>query len=771
LRIIKREKGYFFINIFGLAVGMACCIFILLWVLDELSFDQFHKNISELYLVGQKQDYSTYQLISPSTPSALGPALKKEYPEIINSARYSKIYRMYFTHGDKKIYETKGAYTDPDFLNMFSFPLVKGNPDNALTKPDSIVITEKLAKKFFPGEEPIGKILQLNEKYNFTVSGVVKDLPENSTIQFHFLLPFIRVKDIGRDLNSWTPNYYWTFILTSPVVSYKQLEQKIAQRLKQEVPDSQGMLFLHPMARIHLHSTMWRIGTDIQYIHIFNLIAFFVLIIACINFTNLSTARSFRRAKEIGIRKVVGAYRSQLIKQFFLESLVMTMLALVVAIGIVLILLPSFNTLTGKHLSPMLFNTETLIILIAITLITTILAGSYPALKLSSFKPAVVIKESPGISKKSAWFRNFLVVFQFSLAIGLIIFTLVVFNQLKFIQNKDLGFDTKNILYISLQGIEKKYEIMKAELLKNPGIKNVTCASDIPVNIRSSSGSWDWEGKPPNLKVMMCLASFEYDFIQTFKMKMAKGRFYSEEYPGDATGSIVINEEAAKAMEMESPLGKQIIYGPHKFTIIGIVKNFHFKSLHDKVEPFVMFFVPPWRAYMYIRVDPKELPKTLKYIELVYNKTNPGKPFLYNFLENDIQTQYKAESQMAQLFKYFVILAIFISCLGLFALSSFMTMQRAKEIGIRKVLGASIPSILVMFYKDLGKWVMIANIIAWPLAYIVMSKWLQNFVYRISPSVIYFIGPAILALFIAILTITYQSVKAALINPVNTLKY
>jgi len=771
LRIIKREKGYFFINIFGLAVGMACCIFILLWVLDELSFDQFHNNISELYLVGQKQDYSSHQLIVPTSPSALGPALKKEYPEIIRSSRYYRISNMLFSYGDKKIYETKGAYTDPDFLSMFSFPLVKGNPDNALTKPDAIVITETLAKKFFSGEDPVGKTLQLDDKYDFSITGVIKDLPENSTIQFHFLLPFIRVKDIGRDLNTWTPNYYWTLILTTKNTKYNELEKKIANMLKYKDSKAKGVLFLHPITRLHLHSTMWRIGTDIQYIRIFTLVAFFVLIIACINFMNLSTAKSFKRAKEVGIRKVLGAQRIQLIKQFYSESLVMTLLALLVAIGLVLVLLPSFNAITSKHLSSMLFNSGNISILILIVIITSILAGSYPALKLSSFRPAQVIEESRGTSKKSSWFRNILVVFQFSIAIGLTICTLIVFNQLKYIRNKDLGFDTKNIVYISLQGIEKQYEEMKSELLKNPKIINVTCSSHIPFDITTSSGSWDWNGKDPNEKIMMCLGSFEYDFIKTFKMKMAQGRFYSEEYPGDAKGSIVINEEAVKAMGMKSPLGKQFIYGPHKFNIIGVVKNFHFKSLHEKIEPFVMFFVPPWRKYMFLKISPNGMVSTIKYAEQVHNKFNPGRPFEYNFLDQEFNAQYQTEEQMGQLFKYFVILAIFISCLGLFALASFMTMQRAKEIGIRKVLGASIPSILVMFYKDLGKWVMIANIIAWPLAYIVMSKWLQNFIYRISPSVIYFIGAAILAIFIAILTITYQSVKAALINPVDTLKY
>ena len=771
LRIIKRQKGYFFINILGLAVGMACCILILLWVQDEINYDRFHKNLNELHMIGQIQDYSGRQVIVPATPSALGPALKKEYPEITHSTRYSKITHMFFAYGDKKIYETKGAYTEPDFLKMFSFPLLKGDIDTVLSGPNSIVISETLAKKYFPGEEPLGKTLQLDENYEVTVTGVLKDVPHNSTLQFQFLLPFEHLKVLGRDLNAWNPNLYMTFILTTPNVPYQEVEQKIAQRLKREAPDSQGVIFLHPMARIHLHSTMWRLGTDIQYIRIFTLVAFFVLIIACINFMNLSTARSFKRAKEVGLRKVAGAHRSQLIKQFYSESLVMTLLSLVAAIILVLTFLPSFNTLTGKQLTSSLFSPGTLLILLIITAITTILAGSYPALLLSSFQPVKVIKEAAGTGKKSTWFRNFLVVFQFSLAIGLTICTLIVFNQLKYIQNKNLGFSTKNILYLSLQGVEKQYEAMKTELLKNPRIKYVTCSSHIPLDISTSSGSWSWEGKSPNEKVMMCLASFEYDFIQTFDMKMAQGRFYSEDFPSDADNAVVVNEEAIKAMNMESPLGKRFVYGPNEFTIIGVVQNFHFKSLHEKIEPFVILFAPSWRAYMFMKITPEELPATISYVGQIYNKFNPGKPFEYKFLEDDFRAQYQAEAQMGQLFKYFVFLAIFISCMGLFALASYMTERRTREIGIRKVVGASVPSILFMLFKDSGKWVLVANIIAWPTAYIAMSKWLQNFVYRISPSLAYFILAALFAIVIALATISYQSLKAALANPVKAIKY
>jgi len=771
MRIIKRQKGYFFINILGLAVGMACCILILLWVRDELNFDRFHHYVEELHLVGQKITFTDDQILIPATPAALGPALKNEYPDIIHAARIARIARMLFAYGDKKIYEARGYYTDPDFLKMFTFPLVKGDIETALANPNSILITETLANKYFQGEEPIGKTLRIDEKYDFTVTGVLKDLPRDSSLQFNFLFPFAFLKELGRDLNGWNENLYMTFIQTKKGVSYQEVEQKIVQRLKREIPNSQGDLFLHPLTRMHLHSSMWRVGTDIQYVHIFTLVAFFVLIIACINFMNLSTARSSTRAKEVGLRKVMGAQRSHLIRQFYGESLVMTFLALVVSVILVLLFLPSFSTLTGKQLTSGFFSPGILLILIVIAFITTILAGSYPALLLSSFQPAKVIKESVGSGKKRAWFRNILVVFQFSLAIGLTICTLVVFNQLDYIQNKDLGFNKKDIIYVSLEGVNQQYEALKTELLKNPRVKYVTCSSHLPIDITTSSGSWDWEGKDPNENVMMCMASFGYDYARAFDMKMAEGRFYSKKFPGDASGSVVVNEEAVKAMGMKSPLGKRFKYGPTELTIIGVVKNFHFKSLHEKIEPFVLLFDPTWRDYMFIKVTPQDLSDTIRSVEQTFKRFNPGKPFEYKFLDEDFQRQYESEQQMGQLFKYFVFLAIFISCMGLFALSSYMAERRTREIGIRKVLGATVPSILLMLFKDSGKWVLAANIIAWPAAYIAMSKWLQNFVYRISPAVTYFILSTLLAIVVALITISYQSMKAALANPVKSIKY
>jgi putative ABC transport system permease protein len=781
-RNIKRYKGYSFINITGLAVGLACCILILLWVQDELSYDRFHSNRDDLYRV-----VTEWRKTEPAThywpvSAPLAPALKEEYPEIIKATRFTRLRRgQLVKFGDKHFTESQICLTDPDFFDMFTFPLLKGGPQTALTDRISIVITETVAGKYFGNEDPLGKILNINNEYDFTVTGVLKDVPHNSHLQFDILIPFIRIEDFETAwavLDNWTLSGFATYVQLEKNAFSQDLTNKIAYYLQKHVQESKDVIYLQPLKDIHLYSSHIQFGIegqgDIKYVYIFSIVAFLVLIIASINFMNLATARSSNRAKEVGLRKVVGATRIQLIRQFFCESVVVAFLSLILAVVLVELFLPIFADQSGKQLAlDFSRHINILLVIVIMTLITGFLSGTYPALFLSSLRPVKVLKGSLRTEGRGYLFRRILVVSQFSLSILLIICTVVVFHQVGYMRNKKLGFDREHMVYLPIRNeLVHGYEPLKNELLKNTGIKNVAASSNLPTSgVILTTDKVTWEGKNPESVVVLEVTSVGYDFIETFNMEMVEGRSFSKKYSSDEEDAVVINESAMKIIGMEDPVGKQLVFGESAVTIIGIVKDYHFKSLHSEIEPLILAIVPNLYRYVFVKLDAGNIPNTVANMENTWKTLFPDTPFEYHFVDEAYDKLYRSEQRMGSLFNYFTVLAVVISCLGLFGLASFMAEKRTKEIGIRKVLGASITGIIILLNKQFTKWVLIANIVAWPIAYYAMSKWLQGFAYRINLGIWTFALAAVVALVIAVITVSYQSFKAALANPAESLRY
>ncbi|MGD8535731.1 MAG: ABC transporter permease [Candidatus Aminicenantes bacterium] len=775
-RNMKRHKAYSFINIAGLAIGMAICILILLWVQDELNFDRFHENAENICRVNMNDQ--NYGVVWPIVSIPVGPALKQEFPEVVDSVRVSD-FRGLVTREEKKFDEI-GAYVDPSFFEIFSFPFVKGDSKTALLAPSAIVITQEMAEKFFGTEDPLGKNLKLNNTLDLTVTGVIKDMPQNSHIHFDFLLPFEIFEKRDREPTNWGRFQIYTYVMLQDDAPFIEFNEKIAGLLQEHNLREGPKLELEPLTRIHLYGVDG--GGDMRYVYVFSIIAVFILVIACINFMNLTTARSSTRAKEVGMRKVTGAQRADLIKQFMGESVLLSLIALTFSVVLVILLLPAFNNLADKQLvlNPQ-GNWSLLLGFVGIVLFTGLLAGSYPALFLSSFKPVNILSGSliqTSRRTKKTVFRKALVVIQFSISVFLIISTFVIFKQLHFIQNRNLGYQKEHIITIPLRGnAAQQYEVFKSELSRDSRISHVAATSEVPVLIGYVHIGYDWEGKDPKKESRMNELLVDHDFIETMNMTVVQGRGFSKDYATDASEACIINEAAVKAMDVESPVGKRFSAPAHEgmrdYTIIGVVKDFHFRPFHDEIDPLVMFIAPEKFNFLCIRVrsDISDLPGTLGYIESVWNEFTPNFPFKYNFLDSTFDKLYKSEQKTGSVFGYFTFLAIFISCLGLFGLASQMTEMRTKEIGIRKVFGASVSGITLLLSKDFLKWVIVANVIAWPTAYFAMNKWLQNFAYRTSFGIEIFILSGILALVIALITVSYQSIKAAAADPIDSLRY
>jgi putative ABC transport system permease protein len=775
LRNIKRHKGYSFINIAGLAIGISCCVLMLMWVQDELSYDRFHENSRELsrVLLDPMGASPTHEAVSPPVLAA---KMKDEFPEVLNTARLASSGTLLFSHGEKAFYEGRGLFADQSFFEMFSFPFTRGDPAAAFPGLQSIVITEEMAKKYFGSENPIGKTITVNKKTDFTVTGVLDNIPHNSHLQFSYVRPFILLKEYGVDLDSWGNVSFYTYVQLGKNSSIQEVNGKLRRLIEREDP-GHNMYYLQPLTRIHLHSRFnfdIAVCGNIMYAYIFTAAAVFILFIACINFMNLATARAGTRSKEVGVRKVVGAFRTDIIKQFLLESILLSIVALVFSVFLIELLIPVFNNLSGKQLAlDYPGNLIFIFALIGITLFTGLVSGSYPSLFLSSFHPAKVIRGFSGSGTKGTLLRKALVVTQFVLTVVILIGVMVIHNQLDHIRKKNLGYDKEHLVCFPLRGdTSKRFDSLKAELLKNPNITNVAATSSLPTFIGSGTSGASWEGKDPEERIQMQITWVGEDYLETFRMEMAEGRFYSKEFSTDES-AFVLNEAAVKAMRMDSPVGKRFSWGRRRGPIIGVVKNFHYKSLHSEIEPLILILVQDPRRIRFacVRVKSDDISGTIGYTEDTWNKFAPGFPFNYDFLDDRINDLYKAEQRVGTLFNYFTTLSIFIACLGLFGLSSFTAEQRTKEIGIRKVLGASIPNILLLLTREFTKLVLIASLIAWPLAYVIMNSWLENFVSRTSVKLGTLVLSAVLALGIALLTVSYQSIRAAVANPVDSLRY
>ncbi|MGD9345820.1 MAG: ABC transporter permease [Candidatus Aminicenantes bacterium] len=764
-RNIKNNKTYSFINIMGLAVGMACCILILLWVQDELSYDKFHKNYSDIY-----QTIPELQNIKVSSnPLALAAVFKEQYPEVRQIARFC--YRYWLLKHEDKMFNERGGLVDEDFLKIFTFPLIKGTPETVLSSRESIVLTESAAAKYFGTKDPIGKSFMINNRLELIVTGILKDVPSNSHLQFDFLASMELLGERGHV--SWSYEAR-TYALLEKNVDIESFAEKISGFVDEHDKRTNQKVFLHirPLSKVHLYSLN---GTDpIVYVYIFLTIAIAILIIACINFINLSTARSNTRAKEIGMRKVVGAERANIIRQFIGESLILSALALLVAVGLVFLLLPAFNNLAEKQLTlDIAGNISTILLLVGIVLFTGLVSGSYPAFMLSSFKPANILgkgKLRPG----SGGFvlRKILVVSQFTATIVLIIGTVIMYKQLDFIRNKDIGLDRDHVAAISMTNeLRSNYRSFKHECKRNPNVINVSAARRYPTGIGHFNPVY-WEGKGPDDYVTMTDASVDYDYFETLGMKIIQGRSFSEEYATDVK-NYILNEEALRITGLESPIGKMFSCWEDEGKIIGIVKNFHANSLHTEIGP-VIFTLSQRHgshSYVFVKIGPNDIPGTLAFLEKKVAEFAPNSLFEYRFLDDVFNSQYSGDLRRGNIYKYFTFLAIFISCLGLFGMASFTAEQRTKEIGIRKILGASIVNILMMISKDFLWLLLVSNLIAWPIAYFLMASLLNNYAYRTGIALWIFFASGVTAIVIAFFAVGAKIVRAAYSNPVDSLRY
>ncbi len=780
LRMIRRQKGYSLINISGLAIGLTVCMLIVLWVTDEWSFDRFNVNAGRIYRVYRDESATQMNSTSALTPPPLAAALKNDFPEIIKASRFGTWQRQLITYRDKSFNETRFMHVDPDFFSMFSFPLVKGSPGSVFSNPYSVVLTENTAAKYFGSEDPIGKVLSVNKSFDVIVTGIIHNESLNSSLEFDLLSPFeILLKEsIGeKNADNWGFNSFGTYIMLEHSASAETLNQKLKGYLKKYAQEDTDELSLQPLTEIHLFSNL---GHDlknrgnIKYVWIFSALAVFVLLIACVNFMNLTTARSVNRAKEVGLRKVVGAGRPQLIRQFFGESFLMAFIALVIALLLLKLFLPLFNTLSGKQLTSTWRNNPALLFeFIGLALLTGIFSGIYPALFLSAFQPIRNLKGTTRSSGTNPLLRKMLVIFQFSLSLVLIIGTFIISRQLSYIRNLDLGFNREHIIHLSIHGdLHEKYDVIRERFLQNPDVLHITASMALPTNIQSSPGTPMWEGRPADAKMEIKSDFVDYDYIETFEIPLVEGRSFSKKYTTDPETAFIVNEEAVRRMGLEKPaVGKRFGFWGIDGQIIGVMKDAHFQSLHYKIEPLVFKMFPPWLRRMYVKFRSNDVAATLASLEKTWNEMNLGYPFEYRFLDEDFQNLYNTEATLGKIFRTFAALAVFIACLGLFGLASFIAEQRTREIGIRRVLGSSITGIVTLLNRDFLRWIAAANFISWPIAYLAMQVWIRKFAYRAEIRIWTFFLSAAIGLVVALLTVSLQTWRAARTNPADSLKH
>lgn len=774
LRNINRHKVFSFINLAGLAIGMACFILIVLWIQNELSFDKFHVNKDRLFRIQNKLPSGNY---ANSLTYALPPALKEKYPEVEEMARVWPWHRSLVKYQDKSFDEENYYLTDPGFFKMFSFPFIHGNPETALPDKYSVVLTQKTALRYFGNENPVGKILYLAaHDADFKVTGVIANIPSNSHLQFDMVS---RVEWLGEDrLARWREWVAPAYVLLHSDASADSVNTKIAGIYKEIIDPEYGVEpVLQPLTKVHLFQ-YGRTGSIVR-VYIFSIIAVFILVMACINFMNLSTAQSTQRAREVGLRKVLGASRAQVARQFLGEAVLFSFLSMLLALYCVWAVLPAFNNFTAQSLT--LFsgsNVSIFLILFFTVLFTGIVAGSYPALFLSSFQPVKTLKSRMTKNSGGSVFRKVLIIFQFTISIGLIVCTLIVSKQLRYVQNRDLGLNREHVVTLNNNpDLEKRFDVFKQELKSKSGILNVTSAAQMPMQV-GQSVPMNWEGNPNVDPELWAYTMADYDFFETFDMKIVQGRSFSKNYPTDEKSACIINETASRRLGLENPIGTNINFGHmaldpslRNLRIIGVVKDFHYRSMYNNIGPFLFRIYKPYHFYVFIKVDGNQITDALQNIKTVFAKYAPDYPFRFNFLDEAFNRQYASDMELRRLFNLFSVLSIIVACLGLFGLVSFTVEQKTKEIGIRKVLGAQVSDIVILTTKEFLKWIAVANLIAWTIGYYLMTQWLNNFVYKVSIGPVVLLMASGLALLVVFITISYQTVKAALANPVDSLRY
>ncbi len=770
LRNILKHKSYALVNIAGLAVGIACCLLILLYVQDELRYDRFHQNAECIY----RATLATSAQRVETTPSILGPLLQREFPEVERAVRLYETTRfgaVTVQHGERVFQEERFLFADSTVFAVFTFPLLHGNPATALTRPNTIVLTQASAQKYFGEANPLGQTLRVNNARDYEVTGVMQNVPSHSHLQFDFLASYTSLTNEWAKTETWYSANLYTYILLHENAALPPIEQRFPVWVKRDEIRFWEKISLQKLTQIHLY---W--NNDIIRVYIFSSIAFLVLLIACINYMNLATARSLRRAREVGVRKVLGAVRRQLAAQFYGEIGLITLLALVLAVLFVEIARPAFNAVSGKQLAVgALAQPSFLLMLAAIGAVVALLAGSYPALLLSTFQPAKVLKSALQASGHGAGFRKGLVVAQFVISIALISGTAVVYQQLDYISNKKLGFEKEQVVILPMRDwtLRRNYATLKSALAQHSNIVSVSAAAGFPGRVLGGYGM-QAEGLPENQILEVVGYAVDNDVIKTLGLELLAGRGFPETWT-EAQGYVyVINERALQILgwEKETAIGKWMNLPANRMgRVVGVVKDFHFASLHAEIKPLVMFIEPPEFAYLMVKLRPQDLSNTLAFMRTQWQALAPNSPFDYSFLDRSFDALYRTEQNAGRLLGVFAALAILIACLGLFGLASFTAEQRTKEIGVRKVLGATVVGIIGLLSRDYVKLMAIAFALAAPLGYFVMQYWLQDFAYRIDLSFGIFALAGGVALLIALLTVSTQAIKAALANPVEALRY
>ncbi|MTI30010.1 ABC transporter permease [Xanthovirga aplysinae] len=793
-RNLIKHKFYTFINITGLAIGMACCLLIFLWVKDELSFDRHNTNLDRMYRISTKEKYNGAVEHMALTPAPLSAILKEEIPEVEESTRtYGWINSYKLTYGEKSYKGIKGITADSTLFNVFTIPFVGGDPSSALSQPNSLVIDVSTAKKLFGKEDPIGKTVLWGRKTNLIVSGVMEDMPETSHFKANMFLSMSRSEMSSQD--NWTSNNnFFTYVLLNEATDPKLIESKLRELVEKYVgPQLIGEMsqessktdlhdafsfHLQPVKDIHLRSDL-KYETDskgdINYIYLFSAIAAIILLIACINYMNLATARSEERSKEVGLRKTIGALRSQMLVQFLSESLFLSLLGLFLSILLLEFMIPVFNQWSGKSLNPNYWSNMPLLAFMGgIVIVVGLISGSYPAFHLSRFSPIQALKGGSGNRGKGGQLRNILVTLQFTTSIFFLIGTATVYKQLHFVKNTDPGYNKEELLILhNGYFLDEGVESFKQEMLRQPPFKSATVTSYSPVdNISENNNAYFWaEGPKTDEKTyLMNRWWVDTDFQKTLEMKMVQGRFFSQDFPSDSSAAV-INESAARILGYENPIGRKInSWNNSSATIVGVVKDFNYKTLRNKIDPLVIY-LGERNSMITFRIDGQQTKEAISLLNKKWNEMAPSQDFDYSFLDSEFNSEYGDEERIGEIFTTFSVMAIFIACLGLFGLAAFTAEQRKKEIGVRKVLGATVSGIILLLSKNFGRLLLIAFVLACPLGWWVMNTWLENFQYRTNIGIEVFVLAGLLSFMVAWLTMSYHAYKAATDDPVNAIRY
>ncbi len=798
LRNLRSNKVYSVINIVGLAVGLACCIVIALYVNNQLGYDSFNRHSGRIYRAALTAFVNGHSLEGASSPAPLGPAVKTDFSQVSAYTRIAKFGTPLLRYGDRAFSEPNFLDVDSTFFDIFTVHFLKGDPRTALTQPNSVVLTESMARKYFGNEDPMGKILNADNRRNWLVTGVIKDWPEDSHFKFDFLGSLCTFK--SSQSTYWLSNNFYTYLLlrkgTDPETFQREmnaefLQKYIGPQIKESIGESAGQFIsgggkwlyvLQPLTSIHLYSHReyeLEPNGDISYVYVFSAIAIAILLIACINFINLATARSERRAKEVGIRKTLGSNKLQLVRQFLTESVMMSLLAVVLAIGLVEVFLPVFDSVTQQHMSLDLFGSvEVIPVLLALAVAVGMLAGFYPAFYLSSFRPTRALKSGDRLKGGGSLLRGGLVVFQFVVSIVLFVGTFVIYKQLTYIQNKNLGFNKNQVIVIKRAGdLGKSIKAFKDDLQVSPKVVSVSSSTAVPGDQKSDEAYWlqgTSAGQLRDVRQMWC----DYSFFKTYGIALVSGRFFSREHPSDSD-AVIVNRQAEKAFGVADLVGRNLVAPGRResdqkiFPVIGVTQNFNFQSLHQPIHPLAIRFIPPDYPVQFVsvRVKPGDYPGTISFIERTWKKYAGNQTLDYSFLDQDLQRLYVADQRTSRIASVFSALAIFVACLGLLGLAAFVTERRTKEIGVRKVLGATVPEILGLLTAQFIKWVLVANVLAWPVAYLVMNQWLQSFAYKVNVGIPVYLLSGALALLIAFMTVGLHTIRAATANPVESLRY